>query len=143
MFTSGFVEDAKGTTDIQITPKSFPRNLNNSATRATSVMEKFEDSDDEDDEIFDSSSPDDTLIDLGGGVRESFLDDTTGSDNLAGRSDAPESIATFVDIPMHETSVQRVVSQDPISSPKTRIQVRDVAYTTYRAMLYYVSAHLI
>ena len=129
--------------DTEITPKTVAHSLDSPVTH-TSVMEEFEDSDDEDETLI-SSSPEDLLIESNSGVQgySLSLDEHTtiysaDSDNLssAERNEAPETSVTSVDVPL---SFQHAVSEVPISSSKTRIQVRDVAYTTYRAMLYYVS----
>ena len=153
VFTSSFAENAKATTDIEVTPRTTIRNLISPPTQ-TSIMEEFEDSDDEDEESFLLSGVSDTLIESKSGPQEFSLaldENTTAfsadSDNLdeAGRSSArgPESAGTSVDVPLHGMFVQRdAAPEDSISSSKTRIQVRDVAYTTYRAMLYYASSHL-
>ena len=150
MFTSSFAENAKVTTDIEITPRTTGRNLNSPPTQ-TSIMEEFEDSDDEDEESFLLSGVSDTLIESRSGPQEFSLalDENTiafsaDSDNLdeEGECSAPESAGTSVDVPLHGMFVQNTAPEDSISSSKTRIQVRDVAYTTYRAMLYYASSHL-
>jgi hypothetical protein len=111
-------------------------------------MEEFGDSDDEDEDIFMSSTSNNTLVDSRSSAQEFSLsldENTTvysaDSDNLysAGPTDAPESSATSVDVLVHGATLHPATTEDPISSSKTRIQVHDVAYTTYRAMLYYVS----
>jgi len=133
-----------GTTDIEMTPKTKARSLSSPPTQ-TSIMEEFEDSDDEDEESFILSNADDTLIESRGGPLEFSLsldENTTvfSADNVdeAGRHSALESSGTSVDVPLH-TTLQHASTEDSIPSSKTRIQVRDVAYTTYRAMLYYAS----
>jgi hypothetical protein len=69
VFTSSFAENAMGTTDIEMTPKTKARSLNSPPTQ-TSIMEEFEDSDDEDEESFILSSTDDTLIESRSGPQE-------------------------------------------------------------------------
>jgi hypothetical protein len=141
VFTSSFAENAKGTADIEINPRTTVRNLNSPPTQ-TSIMEEFEDSDDEDEESFLFSGVNATPTESRCDPQEFSLasdENTTAlspdSDNLD-EVNVPELGGTSVNVPLH---VQYPALEDPISSSKTRIQVRDVAYTTYRAMLYYAS----
>jgi len=137
-----------GTKDVEMTPKTKARSLTSPPTQ-TSIMEEFEDSDDEDEESFMLSSTDDTLIESRSGPQEFSLsldENTTifSADNVdeVGQHSVLESSGTSVDVPLHGTIQQHAPTEDSISSSKRRIQVRDVAYTTYRAMLYYASSHL-
>jgi hypothetical protein len=72
VFTSSFAENAKGTTDLEITPKTTARSLDSPPSH-TSIMEEFEDSDDEDEETFMFTGPNDALIESSRGFQESSL----------------------------------------------------------------------
>lgn len=144
MFNSNFAESSTLTPDIHVTPKTLSRSLSSPGSAHANIMDAFEDSDDEDEEIFLSPSSNDMLVDSGQEI-SMLLDVASVSTNTdeklfsEERSDTGDSSPTGPTTLFDVDSSQRTGSPVPSFSPKTRITVRDVAYTTYRAMLYYVS----
>jgi len=133
------------TPEIHVTPKTHSRSLGSPGSAHANIMDAFEDSDDEDEEIFLSPSSNDMIVDSGQEI-PMLLDVasvSTSTDEKAfseERGDTGDSSPTGPATLLYVDSPLRTDSPVPShSSPKTRIAVRDVAYTTYRAMLYYVS----
>ena len=138
MFNSSFAETLEGTT---ATPKSASRALTSpGGTDSGTIMHEFEDSDDEDDDVFDTSPI----------SSEQDLPPTTSLE--ASSIYVVDSQTEHVDTKRGEEAVYPPSSQSQMSprsmthrpldsfrgSSKITVVVRDVAYTTYRAMLYYV-----
>ena len=138
MFNSSFAETLEGTT---ATPKSASRGLTSpGGTDSGTIMHEFEDSDDEDDDVFDTSPI----------SSEQDLPPTTSLE--ASSIYVVDSQTEHVDTKRGEEAVYPPSSQSQMSprsmthrpldsfrgSSKITVVVRDVAYTTYRAMLYYV-----
>lgn len=133
--------------DFHVTPKTHSRSLGSPGSAHASIMDQFEDSDDEDEEIFLSPSANDVSIDS---IQEmpkllnldaaSVLTNSDEKMVSEERSDTGNSSPTATTTLLEVDSSQPMGSPVPsLSSPKIRITVLDVAYTTYRAMLYYVS----
>jgi len=130
--------------DIQQTPRSSIRDIGIPRTPQMTLMDEFEDSDNEDEDLLTSLNSSYTLLDLSSsGVQEfSLLLDSSAAD-----SDKQEADTQSGDVHSPPLAVE-VASSQPVkegrkeavsTSPKLRIEVQDVAYTTYRSMLYYVS----
>lgn len=129
----------------------------------------FEDSDDEDDEMLTCSPEDlletnsssqtaqssavptsgDSVVSLPSLLKDTTEKDsgTVGSDtdtesrNVRPKLSHPSSPrSTGVGFEPQEPEWQHIAKSDPVPGPsKTRVVVKDVAYTTYRAVLYYLS----
>lgn len=132
MFSSNFAEGSYQSGDHATTPRSVPHNIRQGPPHLNLILDEFEDSDndDEEEEAQPSNSPrqaDDSVF---------FLPDSNQDD-------------------FDKVDVQSTGTNDQFSSPQTEpsnlpdeasktadskmtIVVRDAAYTTYRAMLYYV-----
>lgn len=138
MFNSSFAETLEGTT---ATPKSASRALTSpGGTDSGTIMHEFEDSDDEDDDVFDTSPI----------SSEQDLPPTTSLE--ASSIYVVDSPTEHVDTKRGDEALYPPSSQSQMSprsmthrpldsfrgSSKITVVVRDVAYTTYRAMLYYV-----
>jgi hypothetical protein len=130
----------------------------------------FEDSDDEDDEIFIDSTEDipfesvsniqttlpsgslvrrDSVVSLPSPTKDTSEDPATvGSDNeIEGRNVRPKLShpsspgSRTLALEKQEPEWQHLSKSDPLYGPsKLHVVVKDVAYTTYRAVLYYVRA---
>lgn len=139
-----------------------------SSFKWTRHFEDSDDEDDEmladspDDPIFETDSSSQTAQPSGGLTSEdsvaslpSLFKDTTEKDSATVGSDTeaesrnvrpklshPSSPRnTGIGFNSQEPEWQHVAKSDPIPGPnKTRVVVKDVAYTTYRAVLYYVSS---
>jgi hypothetical protein len=172
VFGSGFAE----TSDITVSGAGdIQSDVDDAASEAPSFSSSkwtrhFEDSDDEDDEMF-TDGPDDTLfesvsnsqialpsgslvrrdsvVSLPSPAKDTSGDSATvGSDNeTEGRNVRPKlshpssPSSTTPALEKQEPEWQHVSKSDPLSGPsKLHVVVKDVAYTTYRAVLYYVGA---
>ena len=126
------------------TPRTATRPLESPVTPHMSlIMNDFEDSDGEDDEILLPfslrSDRDDT--DLSEGVADtSMLLDSTPANPDRQDSEGTQSVDSHTPSPMVNGSppLRTSLHEPPITPPKLTIVIRDVAYTTYYAMLYYV-----
>lgn len=144
MFNSSFAETLEGTT---VTPKSASRGLTSpGGTDSGTIMHEFEDSDDEDDDVFDTSPipseqdlPPTTSTNLEASSIYMQVDSQTEhADRKRG-----EELQEAVYPPSSQSQISpRPMTHRPLDSfdgsSKITVVVRDVAYTTYRAMLYYV-----
>jgi len=142
VFNSNFAESSTLTPEIHVTPKTHSRSLGSPGAAHANIMDAFEDSDDEDEEIFLSPGSNDMIVDSGQEI-PMLLDVASVSTNTDEKEEhgdtgdsSPTDLATLLDV---DSSLRTDSPVPPFSLPKTRITVRDVAYTTYRAMLYYVS----
>jgi len=174
VFGSGFAETSdttvSGAGEIQ-------SDVDDAASEALSFSSSkwtrhFEDSDDEDDEMFNDGADDtafepvsdsqddlssraferrDSVMSLQSPAKDTSEDSTTvGSDETEGRNVRPKlthpsSPGGTVALEHQEPGWQHVSRSDPQHGPsKLHVVVKDVAYTTYRAVLYYVglSHHL-
>lgn len=142
VFCSNFTEASTGTIDQ--TPRTTARSLESPATPQMSlIMNDFEDSDGEDDETLLSFSlqSDRDNTDLSEGIADTpmLLDSTPANPD---RQDA-ESADSHLPGPMVNGSpppgAHASLHEPQVSPPTLTIVIRDVAYTTYYAMLYYVS----
>lgn len=140
MFNSSFAETLEGTT---ATPKSASRGLTSpGGTDSGTIMHEFEDSDDEDDDVFDTSSisseqdlPPTTSTNL----EASSIYVVDSPTEHADRKRAEEAVCSTSS---HSQMSPRSMTHRPLDSfhgsSKMTVVVRDIAYTTYRAMLYYL-----
>lgn len=141
MFNSSFAETLEGTT---VTPKSASRGLTSpGGTDSGTIMHEFEDSDDEDDDVFDTSPvpseqdlPPTTSTNLEASSIYMVDSQTEHADRKRG-----EDVCVYPPSSQSQMS-PRSMTHRPLDSfngsSKITVVVRDVAYTTYRAMLYYV-----
>jgi hypothetical protein len=144
VFCSNFTEASTGTIDQ--TPRTTARSLESPATPHMSlIMNDFEDSDGEDDETLLSFSlqSDCDNTDLSEGVADTpmLLDSTLVNPDRqdtegmqSGDSHLPGPMVNGSPPPGAHASLH----EPQVSPPKLTIVIRDVAYTTYYAMLYYV-----
>ena len=127
------------------TPRSTTRPLESPASPYMSlIMNDFEDSDGEDDETLLSFSlqSDRDNADLSESVADtSMLLDSTPANPDKQDTEGMQSADSHTPGPMVNGSPPlraHVSLHEPQVSPKQTIVIRDVAYTTYYAMLYYV-----
>lgn len=146
VFSSNFAEGSTGTIDH--TPRTTTRSLESPSTSHMSlIMNDFEDSDGEDDETLLSFSlqSDRDSTDLPEGVADApmLLDstpanpdrqDTEGIQSADSHIPGPGPMVNGSPPPRAHASLPEA----QVSPPKLTIVIRDVAYTTYYAMLYYV-----
>ena len=128
------------------TPRTTVRPLESPATSHMSlIMNDFEDSDGEDDETLLSFSlqSDHDSTDLSEGVADTpmLLDSTPANPDRQDIEGIP-SADSHMPGPMVSGSpslgAHASLHEPQVSPPKLTIVIRDVAYTTYYAMLYYV-----
>lgn len=144
VFSSNFAEGSTGTIDH--TPRTTTRSLESPATSHISlIMNDFEDSDGEDDETLLSFSlqSDRDSTDLSEGVVDTqMLLDSTLANPDRQDTDGIQSADSHMPGPMINGSPPQRANapllEPQVSPPKLTIVIRDVAYTTYYAMLYYV-----
>lgn len=142
VFCSSFVEGS--TEAVDHTPRTATRSLESPTTPYTSlIMDNFEDSDGEDEAFLPSSlQPDLDNTELSESVADtSMLLDSTLANPVR---QVPEGQSTDSDMsgPMADGSprpcTQLSLHRSPAAPAKLTIVIRDVAYATYHAMLYYV-----
>ena len=143
VFSSNFVEGSTGTIDQ--TPRTTTRPLGSPATSHMSlIMNDFEDSDGEDDETLLSFSlqSDRDSTDLPEGVTDTLMLDSTPANPDRQDNEGIQSADSHMPGPMVNGSpplrAHASLPEPEVSPPKLTIVIRDVAYTTYYAMLYYV-----
>jgi hypothetical protein len=146
VFSSNFAEGSTGTIDQ--TPRTATRPLESPATSHMSlIMSDFEDSDGEDDETLLSFSlqSDRDSTDLSEGVADIpmlLLVDSTPANPDRQDTEGMQSADSHMPGPMVNGSpplrAHASLPEPQVSPPKLTIVIRDVAYTTYYAMLYYV-----
>ena len=144
MFCSNFVEGSTETIDQ--TPRTTARPLESPTSPHMSlIMNDFEDSDGEDDETLLSSSlqSDRDNTDISEDVVDApMLLDSTPANPDRQDTEGIQSADSHTPGPMVNGSPPpraHASLHDPqVSPPKLTIVIRDVAYTTYYAMLYYV-----
>ena len=144
VFCSNFAEGSTGTIDY--TPRTMTRPLESPATSHMSlIMNDFEDSDGEDDETLLSFSmqSDRDNTDLSEDVADtSMLLDSTPANPDKQDTEGMQYADSHTTGPMVNGSpplrARASLRELKVSPPKLTIVIRDVAYTTYYAMLYYV-----
>lgn len=126
------------------TPRSMNQRLRKSPTQLNLLLDEFEDSDDESEET-DQESPamNDFLMKSGPVDTSLILSDSTHStaewDQVEPETPSEDG---YTPTPVTPTSSAPQRSSTPVytsENPKTTVVVKDAAYITYRAMLYYVS----
>jgi hypothetical protein len=142
VFSSNFAEGAMDPKDIDQTPRTMTRDIKKSPPQLNILLDEFEDSDNEFD---DGDHPDAMAIDsLGSSTNGHEEDSMLMLDSHTGDwegLDAEGVQSTDSHVSSTEIAPSTNV-QEPIASTdssKLTIVVKDAAYTTYRAMLYYVS----
>lgn len=144
VLNSTFAEGVSETDHPNQTPRSLSQRIRKSPPQLNLLLDEFEDSDDESEET-DQESPaiNDFLMKSGPVDTSLILSDSTHS---AAEWDQVEQEAPSEDgytpTPVTPTSSapQRNSAPDYTpENPKTTVVVKDAAYITYRAMLYYVS----
>ncbi|KAF9527601.1 hypothetical protein CPB83DRAFT_393844 [Crepidotus variabilis] len=148
MFGSNFSENSIAALDINMSPTTPTRSLHSPSSLHTSMLDDFEDSDDEDEDFLMSSnsiylSNDDSsgLPELSSAIDNSGLGNATASDKMD--SEEVENFESDPSTANAEISTAPAVRLPAVFSagvgpPKVKIEVKDVAYTTYRAVLYYI-----
>jgi hypothetical protein len=144
VFCSNFVEGS--TEAIDQTPRAAARPLESPATPDMSlIMNDFEDSDGEDDETLLSFSlqSDRDNTDLSEGVADTpMILDSTPANPDRQDTEGIQSADSHMPGPMVNGSpplrAHALLHEPQVSPSKLTIVIRDVAYTTYYAMLYYV-----
>ena len=144
MFCSNFVEGSTETIDQ--TPRTTTRPLEIPASPHMSlIMNDFEDSDGEDDETLFSFSlqSDRDNSDSSEGVADTpMLLDSTPANPDRQDTEGMQSADSHTLGPTENGSptlrAHKSLQEPQVSPPKLTIAIRDVAYTTYYAMLYYV-----
>ena len=143
VFCSNFVEGSSEAMDQ--TPCTATRLLGSPAMPHISlIMDDFEDSDGEDDETLLSFSleSDRDNTELSEGLADtSMLLDSTSANPDRQDPEGTQSVDSHVPSPVVDgspsLSAQPSLHWPPVAPPKLVIVIRDVAYTTYYAMLYY------
>jgi hypothetical protein len=146
VFSSNFAEGSTGTIDH--TPRTTTRPLESPSTSHMSlIMNDFEDSDGEDDETLLSFSlqSDRDSTDISEGVADTpMLLDTTPANPDRQDTEGMQSADSHIPGPLAVINgspplrAHASLPEPQVSPPKLTIVIRDVAYTTYYAMLYYV-----
>ncbi|KAF8195411.1 hypothetical protein BJ912DRAFT_956877 [Pholiota molesta] len=141
MFSSNFAEGAMDPKDIDQTPRTMTRDIKKSPPQLNILLDEFEDSDNEFD---DGDHPDAMAVDsLGSSTNGHEEDSMLMLDSHTGDwegLDAEGVQSTDSHVSSTEIAPSTNV-QEPIASTdssKLTIVVKDAAYTTYRAMLYYI-----
>ncbi|TFK40638.1 hypothetical protein BDQ12DRAFT_461756 [Crucibulum laeve] len=144
MFSSNFVEGASE--GVSMTPRTTNQPLATPANAdCGSIMDEFEDSDDEEeDEDFPMHSDNEDDATYGPGSTDGPEDSATPTvetnvENMelsqSSSSVSSPSRGSFVEIPSEN---QDNSLSEPLTKSKMTVVVRDVAYSTYRAILYYI-----
>lgn len=142
VFSSNFAEGSTGTIDH--TPRTATRPLESPSTSHMSlIMNDFEDSDGEDDETLLSFSlqSDRDSTDLSEDVADTpMLLDTTPANPDRQDTEGIQSADSHMPGPIVNGSppLRAHASLPELQAQRQTIVIRDVAYTTYYAMLYYV-----
>ena len=147
MFSSNFAEGSNTAHDVNQTPRTTNRYIKRSPPQLNLLLDEFEDSDNE----FD----DDLIPHQAFQSNDRPMDSTNGTEDQPGlllesqtmdwdriESDGTQSAEPHVSSP--QLRLVPLSSDDQTSgsvnnTSKTSIVVKDAAYTTYKAVLYYVS----
>ena len=144
MFNSNFVEGSFGDhVDCNQTPRTATQDIRRRPPTLSSILDEFEDSDIEDDGELPAESSQ-QISNLPGGTEDMslLLEDANPADSDRMESEGTQSSDSHISTPPTQSLVFKPESEyqdQSMALPKTLIVVRDAAYTTYRAMLYYVS----
>ena len=138
VFNSNFVEGHSNHADHNQTPRTATQDLWRSPPTPNPILDEFEDSDNEDDgdlpanssQQFSNSSIEEVSLLLGDSNRAES--DKTESEGTQPSDADASTCPAFVVEP-------EAYRDQSTALPKIKIVVKDAAYTTYRAMLYYVS----
>lgn len=147
MFSSNFAEGSNATNDVDHTPRTTNRDIRRSPPQLNLLLDEFEDSDNEFD---DDVTPPQVVQN-----NDSPLDSTSGTEESPGlllesqtmdwdrvESDGTQSAEPHTSSPQFRLiplSSDIQTSGSVNNTSKISIVVKDAAYTTYKAMLYYVS----
>jgi hypothetical protein len=144
MLNSTFAEGVNELDHPNQTPRSMSRRLRKSPPQLNLLLDEFEDSDDDSDDT-DQESPamNDFLMKSGPVDTSLILSDSIHStaewDQIEQETPSEDG---YTPTPVTPTSSPPQHSSTPdytSENPKTTVVVKDAAYITYRAMLYYVS----
>jgi len=140
VFNSNFAEGYSEHADYNQTPRTATRDMGRSPPTPNPILDEFEDSDNEDDGDFPAASSQ-QFSNSSSGIEEVSL---LLADSNRADSDRTESEGTQSSDGDTSTSPALVLEPESYRDqspalPKIKIVVKDAAYTTYRAMLYYVS----
>lgn len=141
MFNSNFAEGVSDPVEHSLgTPRTATHTARRSHRRLNMILDEFEDSDNDDEEspvtrsrrLSSSDGTDDFAL---------SLPDSNTEDGDRSETQSTISEDRFVSPPSepYADPVKVTTENTPNVSPKMTIVVRDAAYNTYRAMLYYVS----
>lgn len=142
VFNSNFVE---GYSEHDQTPRTAIQDIRRSPSTPNPILDEFEDSDNEDDGDLPANSWQ-KFSNSSSGIEEVslLLADTNPADSDRMESEGTQLSDSHTSIPPAFVLGPEAQYRDQSTAlSKIKIVVRDAAYTTYRAMLYYVSTHLI
>ncbi|KAH9480518.1 hypothetical protein JR316_0007118 [Psilocybe cubensis] len=140
MFNSNFAEGVSDPLEQSIgTPQTISHTSRRSHRRLNMILDEFEDSDNDDEEFSESRS---RRLSSSDGTDDFALSlpDSNTEDGDRSETQSTISEAHFASPPTEPFSEPVKSIQETIASvpPKMTIVVRDAAYNTYRAMLYYI-----
>lgn len=142
MFNSNFVEGYSEHADHNQTPRNATQDIGRSPPTPNPILDEFEDSDNEDDGDLPVNSSQQFLNSSGIEEVSLLLADSNHADSDRTESEGTQSSEPHISTPSALVLRPEALYRDQsTSSSKIKIVVRDAAYTTYRAMLYYVSGH--
>jgi len=142
VFNSNFAEGSSDHVDRDQTPRTAAQDIRQSPPTLSPILDEFEDSDNEDDAAL-PADPSQPFSNLWSGTEEVslLLEDSNPADSDRMESEGTQSSDSHTSSPPTRSLILKPESeyQDQSTAlPKVKIVVRDAAYTTYRAMLYYV-----
>ncbi|KIM43361.1 hypothetical protein M413DRAFT_444189 [Hebeloma cylindrosporum] len=142
MFNSNFVEGYSEHADDNQTPRSATRDIRRSPPTASLILDEFEDSDTEDEGDLPANSPR-QFSNSSRRIEEVslLLADSNPAESDRMEIEGTQSSESCASTPPAQPLVLRPETQyrdQSTALPKIKIVVRDAAYTTYYAMLYYI-----
>jgi hypothetical protein len=140
VFNSNFVEGYSEPADHNQTPRTATHDIRRSPLTLNPILDEFEDSDNEDDRDLPANSSQQLSNSSSGIEGVLLLGDSNLADSDRTESEGTQSSDSHTSIPPVLVVTPEAQYRDQSTTlPKIKIVVRDAAYTTYRAMLYYVS----
>lgn len=141
VFNSNFVEGYSEHADHNQTPRTATQDIGRSPFTPNPILDEFEDSDNEDDGDLPANSSQ-QFSNSSSGIEEVslLLADSNRADSDRTEAEGTQSSDSHISAPSALVLRPEALHRDQSTAlPKMKIVVRDAAYTTYRAMLYYVS----